>query len=312
MAPNAWRRPTPWAGRPITLHATMSDDARLVTGTRMLTTLTRTPFTDGMNRLSAARLRALNDVLPAVYAETDLARLPRAFVDALAKLVPGESHGVVVHDRPRGKRFWHLRPAAPEHEALVPGFFSNFHEFAPAHHRQLTGGGNALALSDFIGRPGLGRLAIYTDYYRPLGLEDDLSINISHGDVVTCAAVLRSRRGFRNEERELMNALRPHFKQAWTNAAAFAGLATASSAMPVASSEWTPEPLEIRFGLTPREAEVLIWVAQGKTNPETATILGIRPYTVRTHLERIFEKLGVETRQAAGLRAIEVLGMPRN
>ena len=50
--------------------------------------------------------------------------------------------------------------------------------------------------------------------------------------------------------------------------------------------------------------------AQGKTNPEIAVILSIRPYTVRTHLERVFAKLGVETRHAAGLRAIEVLGLP--
>ena len=48
----------------------------------------------------------------------------------------------------------------------------------------------------------------------------------------------------------------------------------------------------VRFGLTPREAEVLIWVAQGKSNPEVGLILGISSYTVRTHLERIFAKLG--------------------
>lgn len=288
------------------------EDRRLLFFRPMQATATRSSFSPGVNRLSSPRLRALADVLPAIYAETDLTQLPRAFVDALARLVPGESHGVVVHDRPRGKRFWHLRPAAPEHEKLVPGFFANFHEFVPAEHRRLTGSGDALALSDFVGRSGLGRLAIYTDYYRPLGLEDDLNINVRRGDIVTCAAVLRSRRGFRNEERELMNALRPHFTQAWANAAAFAALNAAASAAPVAAREWTPEPLEVRFGLTPREAEVLIWVAQGKTNPETATILGIRPYTVRTHLERIFVKLGVETRQAAGLRAIEVLGVPRS
>ncbi|MGH7958985.1 MAG: response regulator transcription factor, partial [Opitutaceae bacterium] len=90
----------------------------------------------------------------------------------------------------------------------------------------------------------------------------------------------------------------------------FAQLSAASSAATTPACAWTPEALEVRFGLTPRESEVLIWVAQGKTNPEVAAILGIRPYTVRTHLERIFVKLGVETRHAAGLRTIEVLGMP--
>ena len=154
------------------------------------------------------------------------------------------------------------------------------------------------------------QLAIYNEYYRPLGIEDDLSINVQRGDVVACAAVLRQRRGFRRDERELMNALRPHFKQAWANAQCFAHLSATSATTAVAPREWTPEPLEVRFGLTPREAEVLIWVAQGKTNPEVAMILGISAYTARTHLEKIFAKLGVETRHAAGLRAIEVLGMP--
>ncbi len=59
-----------------------------------------------------------------------------------------------------------------------------------------------------------------------------------------------------------------------------------------------PRPLE-HFGLTPREVEVLDWVAQGKTNCDIATILGNQPRTVAKHLERIYQKLGVETRTAA-------------
>jgi len=56
------------------------------------------------------------------------------------------------------------------------------------------------------------------------------------------------------------------------------------------------------MGLTRREAEVSAWIAQGKTNGEIAQILGIRPTTVKKHLEHIFEKLGVENRTtAAGL-----------
>jgi DNA-binding CsgD family transcriptional regulator len=64
-------------------------------------------------------------------------------------------------------------------------------------------------------------------------------------------------------------------------------------------------------GLTPREAEVLGWVAQGKSNGEIATILGARPRTVGKHLERILAKLGVETRTAAAVRAVELLRGPR-
>ncbi len=55
--------------------------------------------------------------------------------------------------------------------------------------------------------------------------------------------------------------------------------------------------------LTPREAEVLSWVAKGKTNRDVADILGMSPRTVNKHLEHVFEKLGVETRAAAAALA---------
>lgn len=69
-------------------------------------------------------------------------------------------------------------------------------------------------------------------------------------------------------------------------------------------------PLEDTLGLTPRVAETLLWIAQGKTNGEIALILGNSESTVKKHVLEIFEKLGVETRGAAALRALEVLSSP--
>ena len=51
--------------------------------------------------------------------------------------------------------------------------------------------------------------------------------------------------------------------------------------------------------LTPRETEVAHWLAEGKTNPEISTILGISRATVKVHVERILAKLSVENRTAA-------------
>jgi len=65
-----------------------------------------------------------------------------------------------------------------------------------------------------------------------------------------------------------------------------------------------------KLGLTPRATETLLWLAQGKTNPDIATILGITESTVKKHVREIFEKLGVETRGAATVRALEVLSTP--
>jgi DNA-binding NarL/FixJ family response regulator len=59
------------------------------------------------------------------------------------------------------------------------------------------------------------------------------------------------------------------------------------------------------FGLTLRESEVLYWVAKGKTNRDIGDILGSSPATVKKHLERVYEKLGVETRTAAAAMAMQ-------
>ncbi len=63
----------------------------------------------------------------------------------------------------------------------------------------------------------------------------------------------------------------------------------------------------LALGLTAREAEVLYWIAQGKSNPDIAMIIGANVRTVHKHVEHIFQKLGLETRNAAMLAALEIL-----
>jgi DNA-binding NarL/FixJ family response regulator len=57
-------------------------------------------------------------------------------------------------------------------------------------------------------------------------------------------------------------------------------------------------------GLSNREKEILQKVAYGATTKEVAHDLGISPHTVKTHLERIFEKLGANDRAQAVAIAI--------
>jgi DNA-binding NarL/FixJ family response regulator len=68
----------------------------------------------------------------------------------------------------------------------------------------------------------------------------------------------------------------------------------------------SPTPLK-SLGLTPREAEVLLLVAQGRTNGNVATTLQMAEKTVKKHMGNIFIKLGVPTRSAATLRALKIL-----
>lgn len=72
--------------------------------------------------------------------------------------------------------------------------------------------------------------------------------------------------------------------------------------------ETGPGPGALRaLGLSPREAEVLFWVAEGKANADISVILGTSPRTIEKHVEHILSKLSVESRLAAMRSALEVL-----
>ena len=64
----------------------------------------------------------------------------------------------------------------------------------------------------------------------------------------------------------------------------------------------SPEPCSLSL----REAQVLQWVSQGKTNKEIGVILEVSPRTVQKHLEHIYQKMGVESRTGAAAKAYEI------
>jgi DNA-binding NarL/FixJ family response regulator len=66
-------------------------------------------------------------------------------------------------------------------------------------------------------------------------------------------------------------------------------------------SEQSPKPSlpdELPDGLTRREAEILVMIARGVTNPDIAAKLYLSPHTVKSHINRIFAKTGSADRSA--------------
>jgi DNA-binding response OmpR family regulator/DNA-binding CsgD family transcriptional regulator len=77
---------------------------------------------------------------------------------------------------------------------------------------------------------------------------------------------------------------------------------------PVSQQGDDTDRLKTQFGLTAREADVLLWIAKGKTNREIGLILEMSPRTVNKHLEQVFRKLGVENRTSAAACALKCMG----
>jgi DNA-binding NarL/FixJ family response regulator len=67
--------------------------------------------------------------------------------------------------------------------------------------------------------------------------------------------------------------------------------------------------LKQKLQITEREAEVLLWIARGKSNRDIAEILELSPRTVNKHLEQIYAKLGVENRASAAALAVRTVGI---
>jgi DNA-binding NarL/FixJ family response regulator len=67
--------------------------------------------------------------------------------------------------------------------------------------------------------------------------------------------------------------------------------------------------IRARLPVTHREAEVLIWLARGKSNRDIADILGLSPRTVNKHLEQVYSKLGIENRSSAVALTLRALGI---
>lgn len=121
-------------------------------------------------------------------------------------------------------------------------------------------------------------------------------------DSKTRVSVVLERRclDFDERDRERLALLRPHLAFLYQHACKAAAVPKDDTLLPC-----MPMPTDISpAGLTQREAEVMHWLACGKTDAEIAALLSISPRTVQKHLEHIYVKLGVETRTAAVMRAL--------
>ncbi len=88
-------------------------------------------------------------------------------------------------------------------------------------------------------------------------------------------------RDFSERDKLVLDTLQPHLVQLWRNAAARQRGSKSLAA------------------LTPREREILLWVARGKSNREIAAVLYLAPGTIRKHLDNVYDKLGVRNRAGA-------------
>jgi DNA-binding CsgD family transcriptional regulator len=251
-----------------------------------------------MDDVDGQELRKALDVLHAIgEACTDGASFAREGVALLPRLIGSDLTTLVVCDLDRGHRTVIPSGAVSRRGIEVFDHYFHAHPLVREHGRNP----NAVTkrITDLVPTEEFRRTPLYNEYYQPLRIDDVMAVPLHVDRRFLVSFVLnRSGTAFSDRDRDLAEVVRPHLANLYR--------------LGVARERTRNLPADAPFDraaapLTPREREVLDWVAAGKTNRDIAAILGASPRTVEKHLERIYEKLGVETRTAAVMRAIKAI-----
>jgi DNA-binding CsgD family transcriptional regulator len=176
--------------------------------------------------------------------------------------------------------------------AIMRSFTELAHQNPIIRHVEKTGDGRAIRFSDLVSRAELHTLDLYKEVYAKLGVEYQMAFTLAHRPPrMLGVALSRGSRDFSDVERELVNGARPFLIQAYRNAIDYSRLAARDG-----------ERISLLLrgrGLTEREAEVVRWVAMGRSNRDIGGEIGVSERTVQKHLERSFRKLAVRSRSEA-------------
>jgi DNA-binding CsgD family transcriptional regulator len=244
-----------------------------------------------------AALGFVNDVASALNDEDGFVR---SAAPGLKRLVASELTTLSICHLVSGRRTVHGDAAGSIGPAERECFDHHFreHPLVQVHGERLHP--HVHRINDSMPLSAFRRTPLYADYYQRIGIDHVLALPVHQSNGWLVSWVLNRRgRDFSDREAALLDQVRAPlarlFEQTgWSSRAA--------------AARRDPEPgapaLLALLPLTPREREVLQWVAAGKTDRDVAAIVGSSVRTVHKHLQHIYAKLGVETRTAAVMRAL--------
>lgn len=264
-----------------------------------------------MERLGQRDLEASLSYVRELYARRDPESFKRHVLATITNLVPSDLTTYNELDLRTSENLWDWEPVPSDFAELTKTFAIHMEDNPCIAYFRHTGDCGATKISDFLTQRELRDLGYYSEYLRRVGLKHRMSIVIPKPPHSVIALALgRSTRDFSERDRLLLDLLRSHLAQAYDNAATLARIRrepeAPMSAKPMLLSR---ESLGL-LGLTDREADILLGIAQGRTNKQIAASLYVSPFTVKTHLQHLYRKLEVENRTEALSRALEIIDLP--
>lgn len=249
-------------------------------------------------------LKACLDAVHAVGEDsTSLDGFLHAGVERLPRLIASDLTHVSVCDLDTGRRdvVSDVPGAIPKRDLETFNRYFKVNPLVREHGRNPRA--RTVRISDLVPEHDFRRSPLYDEYYRAVGIDYVMALPVHvEGNELVSFVFNRQDRDFAERDRDCAEAIRPLLGDLYRMVRALDG-ARAAWGVP---STLQPPP---DHPLTGRERQVLQWLGGGKTDKDIGDILGISPRTVHKHLQRIYEKLGVETRTAAVARALKI-GLP--
>ncbi|RYD82478.1 MAG: hypothetical protein EOP84_09330 [Verrucomicrobiaceae bacterium] len=254
-------------------------------------------LTVGMSTLQSMEVAQLLEALEQIHTPGELQGFPQRMFTVLERLLPDTVLSLEAYDLQLGKG---TSAANRLPEKGAEEWAARILELLPSHPvlPYLTKEPNAVvAITDCITQRQFKQTALYADVLKPVGVAFQLVIGLQIPNHAAGMTISRDK-DFTEEERILVRILAPHLALAHVHAQNLSTLRN------LQHSE-VPDPSSlVALGLTPREAEVLHWIIQGKRDSEIAEILRASPRTIQKHVQNILLKLRVETRTTACMEAV--------
>ena len=225
-------------------------------------------------------------------AASDAVAFARHGAQELPRLVPSEITTLSVCDLARNTRSVVGLPEGAISSADRACFDRHFDAHPLVRYHADTPRGGTHRISDSLPPAQFRESALYNEYYRRIGIDHVVAVPLLVDRGLLVSFVLnRKQRDFSERDCALLDLVREPLAALYRNLL-IRKKDRGFAALPI----------------TPREREVLSWLAAGKTDRDIGEILGMSPRTVQKHLQHIYEKLGGETRTAAVGRAMELGG----
>jgi DNA-binding CsgD family transcriptional regulator len=257
-----------------------------------------------LERLGPSDYQSVLNVVREIHGIERMDDFPRRAMSGIGHLIESDLLTYNEIDTRRRRAFMVQDPAGAIAAAQVQTFERLAHQHPLINHYARTRERRPRKISDFLSLREFRQLDLYQEFFRDVAVNYQMAVTIpSANGLVIGIALNRTRRDFAERDRSVLDLVRPHLVQAYRNIAERSTLReraeTAERALWAASAT-------LLGSLTAREHEVLVLVADGKTNHQVAGRLSVSPRTVQKHLEHVYDKLGVRTRTAAAMK----LGQP--